>query len=72
MAPGPDAAWPPGPPPAFDDPRLDALVAMIVELAQELWVARAEIAALAGLPAEALAAERAAFVARFLAPIERL
>lgn len=73
---------PEAPPPAFADPAIDTVVAMLLELAQELWVTRARLAALeaqAGpVPAlspesEAeLAAARAEFVRRLFAPVERL
>jgi hypothetical protein len=88
MAPGPEAEAPGAhlgpetPPPAFADPAIDTVVAMLLELAQELWVTRARLAALeanAG-PAPALtpeaeaelAAARADFVRRLFAPVERL
>lgn len=74
--PGPDT------PRAFADPAIDAIVAMMLELAQECWVTRARLAALEAQfgPAPrlsdaaeaALAQERAAFVARVLGPIERV
>lgn len=88
MAPGPDAPadgphlGPETPPPAFADPAVDTVVAMLLELAQELWVTRARLAAVeahAGpvpaLTPEAeaeLAAARAEFVRRLFAPVERL
>jgi hypothetical protein len=77
----------------FDDPAIDTLVAMLLDLAQEQWVTRARLAALEHWaahevtaartpfsedyalppePEERLAAERAAFVKRLMAPIERV
>lgn len=70
-------------PRVFDDPAIDALVAMLLELAREQWVTRARLAALEHrvgsvealeLPAEVeatLAAERAAFIKRLFAVLER-
>lgn len=70
-------------PKVFDDPAIDALVAMLLELAREQYVTRARLAALEhavgsveelALPpaAEAaLAAEREAFIARLFAVLER-
>lgn len=66
----------------FDDPAIDALVRMVVELASENWVTRARLAALEAkvgsvedlvLPAEteaALTAERDAFVARIFSVLD--
>jgi len=66
----------------FDDPAIDALVRMLLELASESWVTRARLAAVEAkigsvedlvLPAEteaALASERDAFVKRIFAVLE--
>ncbi|OYU13958.1 MAG: hypothetical protein CFE37_13495 [Alphaproteobacteria bacterium PA4] len=70
-------------PQVFDDPAIDALVKMLLELASETWVTRARLAALEAkvgsvedlvLPAEveaALAAERDAFVKKIFGVLER-
>jgi hypothetical protein len=70
-------------PQVFDDPAIDALVKMLLELASETWVTRARLAALEAkvgsiedlvLPAEAeasLAAERDAFVRKLFAVLEQ-
>lgn len=67
----------------FDEPAIDALVAMLLELARETWVTRARLAALehhAGADLEAvtlppetearLAADRQAFVERLFRVLE--
>ena len=66
----------------FDDPAIDALVKMLLELASETWVTRARLAALEAtvgsvedlvLPPEAeakLAADRDAFVKRLFGTLE--
>ena len=70
-------------PQVFDDPAIDALVKMLLELASETWVTRARLAALEArvgsvedmvLPAAAeaqLAAERDAFVKKLFGVLER-
>ena len=70
-------------PQVFDDPAIDALVKMLLELASETWVTRARLAALEAkvgsveelvLPAEAeaqLAAERDAFVKKIFGVLKR-
>ena len=70
-------------PQLFDDPAIDALVKMLLELASETWVTRARLAALEAkigsvedltLPPEAeaqLAAERDAFVKKLFGVLER-
>jgi len=70
-------------PQVFDDPAIDALVKMLLELASETWVTRARLAALEAkvgsvedlvLPPEAeaqLAAERDAFVKKIFGVLER-
>ncbi len=70
-------------PQLFDDPAIDALVKMLLELASETWVTRARLAALeekfgsiedVALSPEAqtrLAAERDSFVARIFSSLER-
>jgi hypothetical protein len=70
-------------PQVFDDPAIDALVKMLLELASETWVTRARLAALEArhgsvedlvLPAAAeaqLAAERDAFVRKLFGVLER-
>lgn len=67
----------------FDDPAIDALTRMIIELASENWVARARLAAIEAKigsvedvvlspDAEAaLAAERDAFVAKIFAVLDK-
>lgn len=67
----------------FDDPAIDALVRMLMELAREHWVTRARLAALEGkvgsvedwtLSPEAeakLAAERDAYVRKVFGALER-
>jgi len=71
----------------FDDPAVDALVSMVLELARETWVTRAKLAQLeahveslrpeAGPPPldpateAALAAERDAFVRRLFRVLDR-
>lgn len=69
-------------PRVFDDPAIDALTRMLLELASESWVTRARLAALEAkvgsvedlvLSPEAeaaLAAEREAFVAKLFAVLE--
>lgn len=69
-------------PQVFDDPAIDALVKMLLELASETWVTRARLAALEAkvgsvedlvLPAEVetkLAADREAFVRKLFAVLE--
>ncbi|MEY2882768.1 MAG: hypothetical protein RL490_492 [Pseudomonadota bacterium] len=69
-------------PQVFDDPAIDALVKMLLELASESWVTRARLAALEAkvgsiedlvLPADAeasLAAERDAFVKKIFGVLE--
>lgn len=67
----------------FDDPAVDALVAMLLELARETWVTRARLAALeqyAGADLEAmalppetemqLASDRQAFIERLFRVLE--
>lgn len=66
----------------FQDPAIDALVRMMLEMASESWVTRARLAALEAkvgsvedlvLPPEAeaaLAAEREAFVKRIFSVLE--
>ena len=70
-------------PKVFDDPAIDALVTMLLELASETWVTRARLAAIEAkvgsvedvvLPPKAeakLAIERDAFVAKLFAVLER-
>lgn len=70
-------------PQVFDDPAIDALVKMLLELASETWVTRARLAALEAkvgsvedlvLSPEAeaqLAAERDAFVRKIFGVLER-
>ena len=70
-------------PQLFDDPAIDALVKMLLELASETWVTRARLAALEAkvgsvedltLPPEIeakLAAERDAFVKKIFGVLER-
>ena len=70
-------------PQVFEDPAIDALVKMFLELASETWVTRARLAALEArvgsvedlvLPADAeaaLAAERDAFVKKLFSVLER-
>ena len=70
-------------PQLFDDPAIDALVKMLLELASETWVTRARLAALEAkvgsvedltLPPEIeakLAAERDAFVKKLFGVLER-
>ncbi len=70
-------------PQVFDDPAIDALVKMLLELASETWVTRARLAALEAkigsvedvvLSPEAearLAVERDAFVKRLFGVLER-
>lgn len=70
-------------PQVFDDPAIDALVKMLLELASETWVTRARLAAFEAkvgsvedlvLPPEAeaqLAAERDAFVKKIFGVLER-
>jgi hypothetical protein len=70
-------------PQVFDDPAIDALVKMLLELASETWVTRARLAALEAkvgsvedlvLSPEAeaqLAAERDAFVKKIFGVLER-
>ena len=70
-------------PQVFDDPAIDALVKMLLELASETWVTRARLAALEArvgsvedlvLPAETealLAIERNAFVKKIFGVLER-
>ena len=70
-------------PQVFDDPAIDALVKMLLELASETWVTRARLAALEAkvgsveelvLPPEVearLAAERDAFVKKLFGVLER-
>lgn len=70
-------------PQVFDDPAIDALVNMMLELASETWVTRARLAALEAqvgsvenlvLPPETearLAADRDAFVKKLFAVLER-
>ena len=70
-------------PQVFDDPAIDALVKMLLELASETWVTRARLAALEAkvgsvedlvLPADAearLAAERDAFVRKLFSVLEQ-
>lgn len=70
-------------PNVFDDPAVDALVRMFLELASETWVTKARLAALEArvgsvedlqLPPEAeakLAADRDAFVKKLFASLER-
>jgi len=67
----------------FDDPAIDALTRMIIDLASENWVTRARLAAVEAkfgsvedvvLSAEAeaaLAAERDAFVARIFSVLDK-
>lgn len=67
----------------FDDPAIDALTRMIIELASENWVTRARLAAIEAKigsvedvvlspDAEAaLAAERDAFVAKIFAVLDK-
>lgn len=67
----------------FDDPAIDALTRMIIELASENWVTRARLAAVEAkigsvedmvLPADAeaaLAAERDAFVAKIFGVLDK-
>jgi hypothetical protein len=69
-------------PQVFDDPAIDALVKMLLELASETWVTRARLAALEAkvgsvedlvLPADVeagLATERDAFVRKLFAVLE--
>jgi hypothetical protein len=70
-------------PQVFDDPAIDALVRMLLELASETWVTRARLAALEArvgsvedlvLPPEVearLAVERDAFVRKLFGVLER-
>ncbi len=70
-------------PQVFDDPAIDALVKMLLELASETWVTRARLAALEAkvgsvedlvLPAAVeakLAADREAFVKKLFGVLER-
>lgn len=70
-------------PKVFDDPAIDALVQMFLELASETWVTKARLAALEAkvgsvedlvLPPEAearLATDRDAFVKKLFATLER-
>lgn len=70
-------------PQVFDDPAIDALVRMFLELASETWVTRARLAAIEArigpvedvvLPPETevrLAADRDAFVKKLFAVLER-
>ena len=70
-------------PQVFDDPAIDALVKILLELASESWVTRARLAALEAkvgsvedmvLPAAAeaqLTAERDAFVKKLFGVLER-
>ncbi len=70
-------------PQLFDDPAIDALVKMLLELASETWVTRARLAALEArlgsvedllLPPEAearLAVERDAFVRKLFSVLDR-
>ena len=70
-------------PQLFDDPAIDALVRMLLELAREQWVTRSRLAALEArigsvedltLPPDVearLAAERDAFVKRVFGVLER-
>jgi hypothetical protein len=70
-------------PQVFDDPAIDALVRMMLELASETWVTRARLAAVEAsvgsveslvLPPETeakLAADRDAFVRKLFAVLER-
>ena len=70
-------------PQVFDDPAIDALVKMLLELASETWVTRARLAALEAkvgsveelvLSPEAeaqLAAERDGFVKKIFGVLER-
>lgn len=70
-------------PQVFDDPAIDALVKMLLELASETWVTRARLAALEArvgsvedlvLPPDAearLAADRDAFVRKLFGVLER-
>ena len=69
-------------PQLFDDPAIDALVKMLLELASETWVTRARLAALEAkvgsvedlvLPPEteaALTAERDAFIKKLFSTLE--
>lgn len=66
----------------FDDPAIDALTRMIIELASENWVTRARLAALEAKVGSieelvltpdaeaALAAEREAFVAKIFSALD--
>lgn len=70
-------------PQVFDDPAIDALVKMLLELASETWVTRARLAALEAkvgsvedlvLPPKTearLSADRDAFVKRLFGVLER-
>lgn len=70
-------------PQVFDDPAIDALVKILLELASETWVTRARLAAVEAkigsvedlvLPPEAearLAAERDAFVRKLFMVLEQ-
>lgn len=70
-------------PQLFDDPAIDALVKMLLELASETWVTRARLAALEAslgsveglvLPPDAdarLAVEREAFVRKLFSVLDR-
>ncbi len=70
-------------PQVFDDPAIDAMVKMLLELASETWVTRARLAALEAkvgsvedlvLPPEVeakLAEERDAFVRKVFGVLER-
>ncbi|MBC7520281.1 MAG: hypothetical protein H7268_04205 [Sandarakinorhabdus sp.] len=70
-------------PQVFDDPAIEALVKMLLELASETWVTRARLAALEAkvgsvealvLPADVeaqLAVERDAFVRKLFAVLEQ-
>lgn len=70
-------------PQVFDDPAIDALVKMLLELASETWVTRARLAALEArvgsvedlvLPPEVeakLTADRDAFVRKIFGVLER-
>ena len=69
-------------PQLFDDPAIDALVKMLLELASETWVTRARLAAVEAkigsiehltLPPEteaALTAERDAFIKKLFSTLE--
>jgi hypothetical protein len=70
-------------PQVFDDPAIDALVRMLLELASETWVTRARLAALEAkvgsvedlvLPPDVeakLAADREAFVQKLFGVLDR-